>query len=75
MALQGKVDREEIYKQISKELSIPMHEVKQAIKHQFQATADYMASANRETLEFPTIRLQYFGKFHALESRIKHLQK
>ena len=75
MALQGKVDKENIYGEISKELSIPIHQVEQAVKHQFQATADYMSSANRETLDFPTIRLQYFGKFHALESRIKHLQK
>jgi len=75
MATQGKVDRQKIYKQIEERTDIPRHRVEEAVKHQFNRTADLMASGDRETRDFPKIRLQYFGQFYAKEERIKHLQK
>lgn len=74
MANNGYLDRQDIYKKIEERTGIPKHKVEEAVKHQFSRTAELMKSANRETREFPSIRLQYFGKFEANKKRIQHLQ-
>lgn len=75
MANKGRLDKQKIYEQIEERTGIPKHKVEQAVKHQFSRTAELMASGDRETREFPSIRLQYFGKFEASKKRIKHLQE
>lgn len=75
MANNGQINRQKIYRQIEERTGIPRHKVEEAVKHQFSRTAELMASADRENQEFPSIRLQYFGKFEANKKRIKHLQK
>jgi len=74
MANNGFVNKQKIYEKIEERTGIPKHKVEEAVKHQFSRTAELMKSADREEMEFPSIRLQYFGKFEANKKRIKHLQ-
>lgn len=74
MSTQGRVNRQKIYREIEERTGIPRNKVEEAVKHQFSRTAELMRNANREKMEFPSIRLQYFGKFEANKKRIKHLQ-
>lgn len=71
----GRLDREVIYKRIEERTGIPRNKVKEAVKHQFSRTAELMASGDRESRDFPSIRLQYFGKFEAHPKRIKEVQE
>lgn len=75
MANNGFLNKQKIYERIEERTDIPKNKVEEAVKHQFSRTAELMASADRETREFPSIRLQYFGKFEANKKRIKHLQE
>jgi len=74
MANNGFVNKQKIYEKIEERTGIPKHKVEEAVKHQFSRTAELMASGDREEMEFPSIRLQYFGKFEANKKRIRHLQ-
>lgn len=74
MSNNGLVDRDKIYEDIEERTGVAKNKVKEAVKHQFSRTAELMASGDRENIDFPSIRLQYFGKFEANEKRIKHLQ-
>jgi len=75
MSKKGKVRREKIYRRIEDEQDIPRDKIREAVKHQFSRTAELMASGNRETGDFPSVRLPYFGKFYVKEKRWKHLQE
>ena len=74
MANKGRLNREKIYNRIEDQTGIPRNKVEEAVKHQFSRTAELMKSADRENKDFPSIRLQYFGKFEAKDKRIEYLQ-
>jgi len=75
MANKNFLSKEKVYKEISEQTDIPAHKVEEAVKHQFSCTAELMKSGDRENLDFPSIRLQYFGKFEADERVVKHIQR
>lgn len=75
MANKGYLNRQKIYRDIEEQTGIPRNKVEEAVKHQFSRTAKLMASGDRKNMDFPSIRLQYFGKFEANKKRIKHLQE
>jgi nucleoid DNA-binding protein len=74
MANQGLINKQKIYERIEEETGVPKHKVEEAVKHEFSRTAELMASGDREKKEFPSIRLQYFGKFDVHPKRIEYLQ-
>ena len=74
MSNRGKIRKHTIYKQIEEETDIPYNKVEEAVKHQFKQVAKLMASANRETGDFPSIRLPYWGKWKAKQKRIEYIQ-
>ena len=74
MSNKGKIRKHKIYKRIEEETGIPYNKVEEAVKYQFKCVADLMASGNRKTKEFPSIRLPYWGQWKAKEKRIKYIQ-
>lgn len=66
----GKVKRNELYIKIAKETGISKREVKRAVEEQFAFVVKVMGDD-----EFSQVRLPYFGRFWAKETRIKWLEK
>lgn len=75
MANKGRLNKQKIYERIEERTGIPKHKVEECVKHQFSRTAELMSNADRENKDFSSVRLAYFGKFHAKDKRIEKLQE
>ena len=62
--------KEELIEELADKYNLPAAQVKKAVNSQFKFVKDKIGSG-----KFPSVRLPYFGLFHANESRIKHLNK
>lgn len=59
-----------ILQKLATKYNLPINKVEEAVFSQFKYTGNLIRKG-----EFESIRLPYLGKFHVLESRLKHLNK
>jgi nucleoid DNA-binding protein len=57
-----------IIQKLATKYNLPLNKIEEIVYSQFKYVADTMKSGL-----FESIRLQYFGKFHAKKKRIAHL--
>ena len=59
-----------IIQKLATKYNLPLNKVEDIVYHQFK-----FAAAIMKTGDFETIRLPYFGKFHAKRTRIAYLNE
>jgi nucleoid DNA-binding protein len=59
-----------IIQKLATKYNLPLTKVEDMVYHQFKYAAKIMKLS-----DFETIRLPYFGKFHAKKSRIAHINE
>lgn len=59
-----------IIQKLATKYNLPLNKVEDIVYHQFKYVAKIMKLG-----DFETIRLPYFGKFHAKKSRIAHINE
>jgi nucleoid DNA-binding protein len=59
-----------IIQKLATKYNLPLQKVEEIIFYQFKYVAKIMKSG-----DFQSVRLQYFGKFHAKKGRIAHLNE
>jgi len=64
-----------IVKEIAREYGYTEKEISDIVKAPFEFLAKTMREANRETLEFPSVRIKYFATFYCSEDRKKYFEK
>jgi hypothetical protein len=64
-----------IVKEIAREYGYAEKEISDIIKLQYEFLANIMRKANRENLEFPSVRIKYFATFYCSEDRKKYFEK
>jgi|AntRauTorckE6833_2_1112554.scaffolds.fasta_scaffold00448_17 nucleoid DNA-binding protein len=60
---------DKLIQDLANKYHVSVDKVRKAVSSQFAFTAEKMAEP-----DFPSIRLPYFGKFFAKQSRINHLK-
>lgn len=66
---------EAIVKSIAREYGYSEREIFDMIKAPFDLLAKVMREADRETLEFPSVRIKYFATFYCSDNRKKYFKK
>ena len=59
-----------IIQKLASKFNLPLAKIEEIIYHQFKYTAKIMKDGN-----FQSVRLPYFGKFHAKKTRIAYLNE
>lgn len=82
MAKNGVINKEELYKKVSKKTGIPEDIVKEAVHSQWSYTRKIMAEGNfiedgevLEDMSDANIRLPYFGVFKVKPQRVKKINE
>ena len=66
---------EAIVKSIAREYGYSEREIFDMIKAPFDLLAKVMREADRESLDFPSVRIKYFATFYCSEDRKKYFKK
>jgi len=66
---------ETIVKSIAREYGYTEREIYDIVKAPFNFVAQIMKGADRENLEFPSIRIKYFATFYCSDERKKYFRK
>ena len=56
--------------QLATKHNLPLHTIEEIVYHQFKFVSEIMKEPG-----FQSIRLSYFGKFHAKKGRIAHINE
>lgn len=64
-----------IIKSIAYENNLTYEEVYEIVKAPFSFLVETMRSADRENLEFPSVRIKYFATFYCSENRKKYFKR
>lgn len=66
---------EKIVKSIAREYGYAEREIYDIVKAPFDFAAKIMKEADRDNLEFPSIRIKYFATFYCSEERKNYFRK